>query len=243
VLVMHLSKIKNIEVVAECADGLAALEILMSQEIDIVISDIDMPELSGISLIKSLRKPPVFIFISSYSEYAVESYSLDVVDYILKSTASFERILKSINKAVEYIELKEKNKNVIAASQQGMAEEPFTRIVNAEEYFFIKETNGHTKLHMADVLFIESMGDFSKIYTIQNKKHVILISLKNIAEQLPEKLFKRVHKQYMINMQHVVSIAATDIVLTNHNTVPLSNAYKQELMDVLVEKKTLKRFG
>ncbi|MBC7586969.1 MAG: response regulator transcription factor [Chitinophagaceae bacterium] len=240
-LVMHISKIKNIQIIAECANGLAALEVLREKEIDIVVSDIDMPELSGIELIKSLKKPPVFIFISSYSEYAVESFSLDVIDYIIKPI-SFERMLKAFHKATEFIELKENSKASFSLEQATTLQAPFTKTVDAEEYFFIKETSGYTKLHMADVLFIESMGDFSKIHTIQNKKHIILIGLKNIMEQLPGKIFKRVHKQYIINMLHVVTIGLNDIHLTNQNIVPLSSAYKPELLEVLVEKKTLKRF-
>ena len=240
VLVMHLSKIKNIKIVAECANGLAALEILKEKEIDIVLSDIDMPELSGIGLIKSLKKPPVFIFISSYTEYAVESFSLDVIDYIVKP-ATFQRVLQAVNKAIEYIEIKEKHTTI--ASTANSNEEPFARVVDSEEFFFIKEVSGYTKLHMADVLFIESMGDFSKIHTRQNKTHITLISLKNIEKQLSQKMFRRVHKQYIINILHVVSIGSTDIYLSSQATIPLSGSYKQDFLEFLVEKKTLKRFG
>ncbi len=241
-MLMHLSRLKNIKVIAECADGLSALDVLKEQKVDIVFSDIDMPELTGIGLLKSLKNPPVFIFISSYSEYAVESFHLDVIDYIVKP-ASFERLLKAINKAIEYIELKKKANTPASVTESIASTEPFVRTVNAEEYFYIKETSGHTKLQMADVLFVESMGDFSKFHTIQGQKHIVLISLKNIEKQLPNKIFKRVHKQYIINLLHIVSIAPADIILTNLHTVPLSNAYRQDLLETAVDSKTLKRFG
>jgi two-component system LytT family response regulator len=240
-LLMHLSKLKNIKIVAECADGLSALEVLKEQKVDIVFSDIDMPELTGLGLLKSLKNPPVFIFISSYSEYAVESFNLDVIDYIVKP-ASFERLLKAANKAIEYIELKKKNAPANQVPENNISE-PFVRTIDAEEYFFIKETSGHTKLQMADVLFVESMGDFSRFHTIKGQKHVVLINLKNIEKQLPTNMFKRVHKQYIINLQHIVSVAAAEIMLTNQHTIPLSNAYKQELLETAVDNRTLKRFG
>ena len=97
-VIMHLSKMKKIKIVGECSNGLDALELLQEKEVDIVISDIDMPNLTGIGLIKNLKKAPVFIFVTAFTEFAAESFNLNVIDYIVKP-ASFERILKAVNKA------------------------------------------------------------------------------------------------------------------------------------------------
>jgi two-component system LytT family response regulator len=234
-VIMHLSKIKKVKIVAECSNGLDALEVLQKNEVDIVISDIDMPNLTGIGLIKNLKKVPIFIFVTAFTEFAAESFNLNVIDYIVKP-ASFERILKAVNKAIDVLDAKQ-------SIEKNNTNEQYSKTVNADDYFFIKENSNYIKLHLADVIFIESMGDFSKLHTINNKKHIVLISLKNIDKQLPPNMFTRIHKQYIINLLHIVSVGNTEITLANNSIVPISNVYKQELLEAVVEKKTLKRFG
>ncbi len=234
-VIMHLSKMKKIKIVGECSNGLDALELLQEKEVDIVISDIDMPNLTGIGLIKNLKKAPVFIFVTAFTEFAAESFNLNVIDYIVKP-ASFERILKAVNKAIDLLDAKQ-------TIEKNNSNDQYTKTVNADDYFFIKENSTYIKLHLADVIFIESMGDFSKLHTINNKKHIVLISLKNIDKQLPPNMFTRIHKQYIINLLHIVSVGNTEITLANNSIVPISNVYKQELLEAVVEKKTLKRFG
>jgi DNA-binding LytR/AlgR family response regulator len=241
-LEMKLNKIDSLVVKAVLADGMEAVSVLKNEDIDIVFSDIDMPDLSGIELLKSLKNPPVFIFISSHSEHAAESFNLDVIDYIVKP-AKIERLIKAVDKAIEYIQAKRKVQAEtpvkIIASQQAT---DFIRTIDAQEYFFIKENNNYNKLNMGDVLYIESMGDFSKICTTGNKSHMVLISLKNLEKQLPENLFIRVHKQYIINVLHIKNISVSDIKLGNNMVIPVSIAYKQALQDNLINKKTLTRF-
>lgn len=243
-LEMKLKKIDSLVVKAVLADGMQAVPVLKNEDIDIVFSDIDMPDLSGIELLKSLKNPPVFIFISSHSEHAAESFNLDVIDYIVKP-AKIERLIKAVNKAIEYINAKRKvQAEAPVKSIQAVAPaNDFIRTIDAQEYFFIKENNTHIKLNMGDVLYIESMGDFSKISTTGEKSHMVLISLKNLEKQLPEHLFIRVHKQYMINVLHIKKITISDIKLSNNIVIPVSIAYKQALLDNLVNKKTLTRFA
>ena len=232
----HISKIKTLNVIAECSNGLEAIEVIQNQDVDIVFSDIDMPDLSGIGLVKALKKKPVFVFITSYADYAVESFNLDVIDFIVKP-ASFERVFKAANKAIEYLELK-KNQ---ASSE--ITYETVSKSNTAQDYFFVKDSSGHIKVFFSDVSYIESMGDFSKIFTVQGKMHVVLVSLKNITEQLPVEVFMRVHKQFIVNVNHIVSVAPTEIFLSGNESVPLSSSYKADFMEKIVEQKTLKRFG
>jgi DNA-binding LytR/AlgR family response regulator len=236
-VIRHLSKINTIQVVAVCDDGNDAARVIAEEHIDIVFSDIDMPNLSGVGLMKGLKHPPVFVFITSYAEYAVESFNLDVVDFVVKPL-SFERFFKSVNKAVEYIELKR-----LMSAQGGVAQTQNVSRAPKNEYFFIKETHGITKLCYSDVLYIESLGDFSKIFTINKEKHVTLVSLKNLEKQLPTAMFMRIHKQYIINFEHIITITTNEIHLLNKQVVPLSIVYKQELLDVVVNKKIITRFS
>lgn len=229
VVEMYVSKIENLQIEAVCSDGLEAAAVLQQKEIDIVFSDIDMPDLSGLELKQSLQNPPVFIFISSYAEYAAESYNLDVIDFITKPV-SFARLVKATNKAIEYIELKKKT--------------TFEKIENVAEIknetIFVKDNGGFTQIKLSEIIYIESMGNFSKICTTL-KTHITLVSLKNIEEQLPNERFIRVHKQYIIHLPHIISITASaEITLINNHIIPLGNTYKLVLMEA-IQQKTINR--
>lgn len=228
---MHLKKISSLQIVAVCTNGIEAAEFLNKNDVDIVFSDIDMPELSGMSLLKTLKKHPQFIFITSHSHYAAESFNLDAIDFIVKP-ATFERLFKAANKAIEYIDLK----NLVGKDTI----EDITNS-NTDDFFFFRETKGISKLKYHDVIYIESMGDFSKIYT-GDDKHVVLVSLKNLEKQLPSPIFRRVHKQYIININHIVTLTNHEVHLDFDFTVPISASNRQELLEKSIDKKTLSRF-
>jgi len=216
---MHLAKLDQLEIVARCPDALSAQKVLADNNIDIVFSDINMPDLSGIGLLKSLKTPPVFIFISSHAEHAAESFDLDVIDFIVKPI-SFERVVKSVNKAVEYLALKKAATKTPEAVPESKG-----------DHFFIRESNSLVKLYYTDVAYIESMGHFSKINTIDGKKHITLVNLKNLEKQLPSDVFIRIHKQFIINYRNISSINSYDVTLSDKNNVLLSPLYRQELLN------------
>lgn len=235
VLEMYISKIESLKIDAICPDGLHAAAALQQQEIDIVFSDIDMPNLTGMELLQSLKKAPVFVFISSYAEYAAESYNMDVIDFIVKPV-TLSRLMKAANKAIEYIELKKKieSNNADTGLQNGQQDENIINPLNFKDHFYIKENYDYIKISHADVLYIESMGNFSRLHTIQNKKHVTLVSLKNIEAYLENRNFMRIHKQYIINLKHIASLSSNgEVILHGGHSVPLSNNHKPELMDVI----------
>lgn len=231
-LALQIKKIAQLELKASFADGLEALTYLRNHPIEIVFSDIDMPDLSGIELLKSLKQPPVFVFISAHSEHAAESYNLDVMDFIVKPV-KLDRLIKSVDKAIDFLEQKEQLLSNIQKTEQQEAE---------MDFFFIKENNTHIKINVEDVLYIESMGDFSKIMVKDNKSHMVLISLKNLEKQLSPSKFMRVHKQFMVNLEQIVSISNTDLKLSNQQQIPVSTVHKQLLMDQFINKRTLSRF-
>jgi two-component system LytT family response regulator len=219
---MHLRKINLLAIKSVCSSGIEAAAILMKEQIDVVFSDIDMPELSGIGLLKSIKSHPIFIFITSHSQYAAESFDFDALDFVVKP-ATFERLVKASTKAIEYLDLKK------LASLNNTP--PPSDI---ENHFFIKETKGFTRLAYDEVLYIESMGDFSQIYTISGK-HITLVNLKNLERQLPTS-FLRVHKQYIINLNQIATIANAEILLNHNHTVPISLANRQELIEKVASK-------
>jgi two-component system LytT family response regulator len=242
IVAFHLGKLHNFNVRRVCESGEQAATVLQTEKIDIVFSDIDMPDLSGVALLKSLKNPPVFIFITSHPEYALESFDLDVIDFIIKPF-SFERFLKAANKAVEYLELKKLWNNNEAKEQNLRYHSAAVRNDRGDEYFFIRETDGITKVRCADVAYIESMGDFSKIYTLQNIRHVTLVSLKNLEKQLPVSIFKRVHRQFIGNMDHIITITSKDILMANNENIPLGPLYRQDILNHVINKKVISRFA
>ena len=231
-LEMHLKKIPSLEIVQVCTSSIEAANVLSNTDIDVVFSDIDMPELSGTALLKSIKSKPLFVFITSHSEYAVESYDLDAIDFIVKP-ATFERILKSANKAIEYLELKKQINNELIDGIEIKKDH--------DDFFYFRETKGISKLKYNDVIYIESMGDFSKLFTSADK-HVILVSLKNLEKQLPKEIFARVHKQYIINTNHIATLTNHEVHLDFNFVVPISASNRQELMEKSIDKKILSRF-
>ncbi len=222
----YLTKFNQLNIIAACENSLQALEVLKSTSIDIVFSDIDMPDISGIELLKSIKNPPIFIFVTSYLEHAVESFELDALDFIAKPV-SMERLLKSVTKATDYLELKDKTKQTSRENA-----------VNEDGIFFIRETKGYTRLNYDEIVYIESLGDFSKLFT-PDGVHITLINLKNLEHQLPNYYF-RIHKQYIVNFNKIVSIYQHEIILANDFKVPLSQSYREQIL-ALINNKTLVR--
>lgn len=229
-LEMYLSKINTLKIAAICRDGVEAAAAISEKKIDIVFTDIDMPGLSGLELKQSLSHPPVFIFISSFAEYAAESYRLDVIDFVTKPV-TLPRLLKAIQKAIEYIDIK---KSLAAHSPQlkpglekNVVDDGF-----ASGYFFVKDGSAFTKVDNKDLLFIESMGNFSRLHTVQQKKLITLVSLKNIEPQLQPSIFLRVHRQYIVNLHHIDYFSPDgELKLSNGETIPTGAAYKPSLLE------------
>lgn len=215
----YLRKFSELEIVAICEDGIQALEVLRNQKVDLVFSDIDMPDLSGIDLLKNIKNAPAFIFVTSHLEHAVESFELDALDFIAKPL-SMERLTKSVNKALDYLNLKIRANGEITE-----------RLTDSEGIFFIKETKGYTRLNYDEIVYIESLGDFSKLFT-PHGVHITLINLKNLEHQLPNYYF-RIHKQYIVNFNKIVSVNTHEILLENDYKAPLSPSYRDQILSVI----------
>ena len=229
IIEMHLRKISEIGLVSVCSSSVQALRFMLNNKVDIVFSDIKMPELSGIDLLRSLPNPPLFIFISNYREFGLDAYSVNAIDYIDKPIV-FDRLVKATTKATDYLKLKAR------------AEENSSQVkAVAEDFFYFKEPRGISKLKFYDVIYIESMGDFSKIFT-SAEQHVVLVSLKNLDLQLPSHQFLRVHKQYIININHIVTLSTQKCYLDYDFSVPITNSSRQYLLENAIGKHTISRF-
>lgn len=224
----YLQKIPYLKVVAICSSAIEAMQVLQSQQIDLLFLDIQMPNLTGIDFLRSLKDPPLTILTTAYSEFALEGYELSVVDYLLKPV-EFDRFFKAISKAMERLE----DKKPMDAQQiiaTGVAEK------GAEDgdYFFIKVDHKILKINRGEVLYIEADQKYVHIYTEQTK-HFTLLSLSKILESLPQSKFIRIHRSFIVNIDKIDSIEGNTVRIKEHK-IPISKGQRDAFMEVVKKK-------
>ncbi|WP_343673214.1 LytTR family DNA-binding domain-containing protein [Chitinophaga sp.] len=219
----HIERIPFLELVKSCADAFDAIDILQTDTIELLITDIQMPRINGLELIKSLSNPPFLIFATAFSNYAIEGYDLNAVDFLLKPI-SFERFLKAINKAKKDIDQKVGELAAAAPTPASQAQLP--------QHLFVKDGHKLSKILFEDILYIEGMKDYIKIVTKQ-KNVVTYMRMKSIEEVLPESQFVRIHKSYIIHLPSIKSVVGNSIELVNNESIIISKQYKQMLIDRL----------
>lgn len=190
-----------------------AAQFLSQYQIDLLFLDIQMPDVNGIQFYKSLSKKPMVIFTTAYSEYAVEGFNVDAVDYLLKPF-EYDRFLKSTYKAKEYLEF------ITAQDIQ----------LNS---IFVKANYQVMKINLKDIDLIEALDDYIKLY-IKPQPVLTLMTLKNIQEKLPPQEFKRVHRSYIIPLSKVESFSKTKITVAGKE-IPIGSSYS-EVYDILVSR-------
>ncbi|MBA4054584.1 MAG: DNA-binding response regulator, partial [Marivirga sp.] len=195
-LVDYVSDIDFLHFVGECENPMKAAHYLNEQPIDLMFLDIHMPKISGIDFIKTLRTPPLVIFTTAFSEYAVEGYSLDIVDYLMKPI-TFDRFLKAAQKAYEVYQLKH-----IAVGQKELQ----------TDYFFIKCDSKYEKVNFNEVKYIESLQNYVVIHT-RDKKLITYITLTGLENQLPKDQFLKVHKSFIVSIASIKAIDGNEILI------------------------------
>ena len=217
ILEIHLSKIKNITLAGSCKDALEAFQIINSQPIDLIFLDINMPEISGLSFAKTIKRNCKIIFTTAYREYAIDGFDLQAVDFLLKPI-SFERLLQAVNKYLE------ENTDPIVLIQNKIE-------IESSDYFFVRSDRKMVKISFDEILYIESISDYVKIH-LANKTVVTRETITNIEVKLPQKDFLRVHRSYIVSLTHIESFSNEDVFIKNHE-IPISRSYKTEVMNRL----------
>ena len=211
----YSKKIPSLNIVGECEDAISAHQMLQNKKIDLIFLDINMPKLSGIEFLKTLKNPPLVIFTTAYSEYAMDGYELNVIDY-LKKPYSFERFCKACFRAEELLILKQS-----AHKTEG--------IETPNDFIFIKSDKKTIKVNIADIFYVEGLGDYIKIY-VGDKKLVTNLSMKKIENLLPLNQFYRIHKSFIVSINKIESIEGNMVKI--HNTkIPVGNSYRQNFMN------------
>ena len=216
VLEAFAAKVPFLEVLSSCKNAYEALEVLQKETVDLIFLDIQMPDLSGIQLYESLTYKPLLIFTTAYSNYAVEGFDLDAVDYLVKPF-SFERFLKAANKAFSVY-----NQQNSSSTKEGGA---------SRDFMFVKDGTKIVKIAYGDILYLEGMKDYVKI-VMKDKFVLTLISMQKMAEKLPKNTFVRIHRSFIVSVPKIDSIEKNRVVIAG-NWLPVGNSYKEQLTRVL----------
>lgn len=217
-LVKYISKVPFLSLSAACNSAIEAREVLESNEVDGMFLDINMPDLSGMDLVKALKRPPLVVFTTAYSEYAIEGFKVDAVDYLLKPFTLGE-FIASAEKLRSRFEMLQ-----AASGLQG----------TSSEYVFFKADYKIIKVEVSDIIYVEGMSEYLKIYiTGEERPIVVLMSFSKIMEKLPGSRFVRVHRSYVINLAKVKEVSAGMILMSSGKSIPIGDSYRSALMSVL----------
>ena len=207
----YISKVPFLELKATFARGLEAIMYLKKNKADILFLDIQMDDINGIQLLKSVKDLPSVILTTAYDQYAIEGYSLEVSDYLLKPI-SFERFVKAVDR-------------IYGKSVTGTGSEEAGR---SDNYIFVKADGKLIKINWDDILFIEGQRDYLKFHLVNNRRIMTLLSFRSVEEQLPADLFIRIHKSYLISASKIDSIGKTSVSI-GEREIPVGENYKPSL--------------
>lgn len=222
-LLNYAERLPHLAVVGQCKNPLEALVYLQRERIDLLLLDIQMPELTGIEFLKTLPYKPIVIFTTAYPDFAVEGFSLDAVDYLLKPF-SFERFVQGVNKASELLRVRSGGREVIPSGTAPRSRD--------RDYIMVRSEHKIFRLPYEDILYIQGMREYVAFQTM-DKRILSLNSLKQLELDLPNSLFVRSHKSYIIALDKVESIEG-NMLLINEQKIPVGTHFKEEIMRLLL---------
>lgn len=225
-LVSHISQIQYLEIIAICSNAIEAKRLIENQSPDILFLDIQMPNLSGIDLLRILKYQPATILTTAFSDYALLGYELNVLDYLMKPI-EFERFFKALLKATDWLE---RGQTVVPANLSLSSEVSEA----SENYFFVKSDYKMVKIIFADILFVEAMQKYVRIF-MPSQVITTLLSMSQLEESLPSSQFIRIHRSYIINLAKIDSVEGNMVHIGKHS-LPISKGQKDNFLDWLHKK-------
>lgn len=220
-LAAYIKKIPYFELVGECQSALDAKYIMENDMIDAIFIDINMPDLNGMDFVRSLAAPPIVVFTTAYSEYAVEGYKVDAADYLLKPFGfdDFKRAAMKVKKQYD-----------LQNSQPAMVSSP-----DEDDALFLKTDYKVVRVHVSDITYVEGMSEYLKIHLINRKPLVVLLSMKKIEERLPN-YFMRIHRSYIINLKCIQEVNKNRVILDADTNLPIGDLYREAFNEYLNSK-------
>ena len=217
----YVKRLPYLNLVGKCSNPIEALQLLQQQSVDLIFLDIQMPEMIGTDFLKSLSHKPMVVFTTAYAEYALEGYELNVIDYLLKPFP-FERFLKAVNKASDLAKLKaQETSNPILSK----------KVANNKDYILVRSEHKLHRLSHDDILYIQSMREYVAFYT-RNGRILSLGSLKKLEVDLPQDLFLRIHKSYIISKAKA-TVLEGNMVHIGEEKIPIGASYREAVLKLL----------
>jgi DNA-binding LytR/AlgR family response regulator len=216
----YVNEVAFLSLSGECASAAQASARMSDGDIHLLLLDIQMPRLTGIDFLKTLSNPPMAIFTTAYTDYAMEGYALDVIDYLVKPIP-FDRFLKAVQKAYDFYQLRQRDDK------------------QAHDYFFAKSNGKYERIFFDEVLFVESMQNYVIIH-LPAQKHIVYMTLAAVQEQLPVERFLKVHKSYIVATEKVKTIDNNELVIQQHR-IPVSRSLRDEVVKRIMGNNLLQR--
>lgn len=219
----YVNTVGGIEIVATCTNPLEAIRVLNKYKVDLIFLDIEMPNLSGIELIKSIDYVPQFIFTTAYPQYALDGFNLNATDYLIKPIP-FHRFLKAVSRAREKYELENTARQNPVTWKDPILE-------STDNFIFVRSEYENIKVNLDDIRYIEGLKDYIKIHLQHTTKPILTLSnFKDILEKLPSSRFLRVHRSFVVNVDCITAMQKTKLVLGDAR-IPIGDTYKTQVLE------------
>jgi len=205
-LKQYIMQFPQLELIQTFDDAISGGEFLRSTKIDLLFADINMPDITGLDLVRALDEKPMIIFTTAHKKFAHEGFELDAIDYLLKPV-TFERFSKAVRKAIDYYNYKARTVN------------------EATDNLFVYSEYRMIKIDVNEIEYIESLEDYIRIHVVNSKSVLTLMPLKKVLEKLPQDKFRRIHRSYVVAIDKVTSVQNRKAKLTSSQELPISNTY------------------
>jgi len=205
-LKQYIMQFPQLELIQTFDDAISGGEFLRNTKIDLLFADINMPDITGLDLVRALDERPMIIFTTAHKKFAHEGFELDAIDYLLKPV-TFERFSKAVRKAIDYHNYKERTVN------------------EATDNLFVYSEYRMIKIDVNEIEYIESLEDYIRIHVVNSKPILTLMPLKKVLEKLPQDKFRRIHRSYVVAIDKVTSVQNRKARLTSSQELPISNTY------------------
>jgi len=233
-LAAYIQKIPFLELVGSCRSALEARDIMQQEMVDAIFCDINMPDLSGMDFVRQLAVRPLIVFTTAYSEYAVEGYKVDAVDYLLKPFGlnDFQR---AANKVKERFELMSRQGSPAQEQEPapGSLNAKDNQSANSDDTLFVKSDYRVVRIQTSDIRYVEGMSEYLRLYLDSQPRPIItLLSMKKLEERLPSH-FMRIHRSYIVNLNKIQEVNKNRVILDADTSLPIGELYKEQFNDYL----------
>lgn len=222
VLETYLDQLPELNLVAKCNNALEATNVLQKEKVDLMLLDIQMPQLTGTEFLKTLSNPPLVIFTTAYPNFALEGFELNAIDYLLKPI-SLERFLKAINKAKEQLNLQSGNSNLNTVTE------------DAPDFFFVKADKKLIKVNFGEIIYIEGLKDYV-IIKLETGRVITLQTMKSLEQKLPSGHFQRVHRSYIVNVKKIKAVMGNMVEVIEKGQakhLPIGKNYRDKIYEII----------